>query len=176
MSGGTFNRYVQDGRVEAARIPDTVSRPERALCARRKKTQSGSALIEFALAATLMVMLAVGAVSFGLAVQQSIIVADAANAGALAGANDTFWITYTSGMQTVAGQASMGTQNFTSTASYFCECTAGGAVVSCSSACGSDQPLYYVKVTTSSTFNNFFHYAGLPSTFTLQSTSVMPVQ
>jgi Flp pilus assembly protein TadG len=142
----------------------------------RKRTQSGSALIEFALSATLIVMLAIGSVSFGLAVQQSIIVADAANAGALAGANGTYWATYTSGMQTVSGVAGAGVQNFTATASYFCECTAGGSAVTCTSACGNDQPLYYVKVTTSATFNNFFHYLGLPATFTLQSTSVMPVQ
>jgi Flp pilus assembly protein TadG len=143
---------------------------------RRRRTQSGAALIEFALSAFLIVMLAVGAVSFGMAVQNSIIVADAANAAALAGANDTFWLSYTSGMQTVAGQASFGVKNFSSSASYFCQCTAGGSVVSCTSACGTDQPLFYVKVTTSSTYNNFFNYLGLPSTFTLQSTSIMPVQ
>ncbi len=143
---------------------------------RRKRTQAGSALIEFALSATLVVMLAVGSVSFGLAVQKGIIVADAASAGASFGANGTFWVTYTSGMQDVASAASTGVNNFTSSASYFCECTAGGSVVSCTSSCSSDQPLYYAKVSTSATFNNFFSYFGLPSTFTLQSTSVMPVQ
>ena len=143
---------------------------------RRKETQSGSALVEFALAATMLVMLAVGSISFGLAVQTGIIVADAANAGALAGANSTYWATDTNDVHTVTVEAGLNTQNFTSTVSYFCACTAGGAVVDCTSACGSDQPLYYVKVTASSTLNNFFHYAGLPSTFSLQGATIMPVQ
>jgi Flp pilus assembly protein TadG len=143
---------------------------------RRRKGQSGSALIEFAFAFTTMVMLGIGAVSFGMAVQNSIIVADAANAGALFGANDTFNSTYTSGMQNVAGFAGAQVPNFTAVATYFCACTAGGSSVSCSSACGSDQPLYYVKVTTTGSFANFFNYAGLPSTFNLQSATIMPVQ
>ena len=143
---------------------------------RRKKTQSGSALVEFALSATLLVMLGVAAVSFGLAVQQSIVVADASNAGAQVGANGTFWIGYIGGMQDVATEAGKGVSNLSVSASNFCECTAGGSVVSCSSACGTDQPLYYVKVTTKATVANFFSYLGLPSTFTLQSQTILPVQ
>ncbi len=68
----------------------------------RRKTQRGSALIEFALSASLIVMLAVGAISFGLAVQNSIVVADAANAGALYGANSLSNATNTAGMQQAA--------------------------------------------------------------------------
>jgi Flp pilus assembly protein TadG len=143
---------------------------------RRKSAQKGSALIEFALSATLLITLAIGAVTFGLAVQQGIVVADAANAGALFGANGTYYITYTGGMQIVSWVAAAEASNFTATASYFCECTAGGSVVSCSSACGTDQPLYYVKVIATETYTNPFRYLGLPSTFTLQSTTVMPVQ
>ena len=107
-------------------------------------------------------MLGIGAVSFGLAVQNSIIVADAANAGGLFGANSTYDITYTSGMQQVATAAGAQVPNFTSTATYFCACTAGGAAVSCTSACGSDQPLYYVEVVTGGSFANFFSY-GRPA-------------
>jgi hypothetical protein len=66
--------------------------------------------------------------------------------------------------------------NFTSTATYFCACTAGGTAVSCTSACGSDQPLYYVEVVTGGSFANFFSYGGLPSTFTLKGSVIMPVQ
>jgi Flp pilus assembly protein TadG len=142
----------------------------------RRRTQSGSALIEFALAFTIMTMLGVGAVSFGLAVQNGIIVADAANSGTLFGANSTFNGTDTTDMQTVAGYAGAGVPNFTSTATYFCACTAGGTSVSCTSACGSDQPLYYVKVVTSGSFANFLNLAGLPSTFTLNGATIMPVQ
>jgi Flp pilus assembly protein TadG len=144
--------------------------------AARRRTQSGSALIEFALAFTVMTMLGVGAVSFGLAVQNGIIVADAANSGTLFGANSTLNSTNTTQMQTVAGYAGAGAPSFTSTATYFCACTAGGTGVSCTSACGSDQPLYYVKVATSASFANFFNFAGLPSTLTLKGATIMPVQ
>jgi len=149
---------------------------QRATSPRRRKTQSGSALIEFALAFTLMAMLALGAVSFGIAVQNSIIVVDTANEGALFGANNTYNATYILGMQQIAGLGATGVQNFTATATSFCECTAGGSVVSCSSACGTDQPLYYVQVNTSATTNNVFTYLGLPKTFSLNGAVVMPVQ
>ncbi len=142
----------------------------------KRRKQSGSALIEFAFAFTVMAMLGIGAVSFGLAVQAGIIVTDAANAGALFGANDTYDITYTSGMQIVATEAGAQVPNFTSTATYFCACTAGGTAVSCTSACGSDQPLYYVQVVTGGSFANFFNYGGLPGTFNLKGSIIMPVQ
>jgi len=142
----------------------------------RRKTQSGSALIEFALSFTLLVMLGVAAVSFGLAVQNSIIVADAANAGALYGANSTYGATDVTGMQQTAIAAGAGVKNLTATASYWCKCSAIGTAVGCSTNCGTDQPLYFVQVTASATYNNFFSFMGLPATFTLQSSSVMQAQ
>jgi len=142
----------------------------------RKKSQAGSALVEFALASTLIIMLGLGAVSFGLAVQSSIMVADAANAGALYGANNTLNATNTTAMNSAAIMSGAGVKNLTSTANYWCTCTASRASVACTSACGSDQPFYWVQVTTTATFNNFFNYMGLPSAFTLQSSSIMLVQ
>jgi hypothetical protein len=78
-------------------------------------------------------------------------------------------------MQQVALTADPSVPNLTATATYWCTCSAGGSVVSCSSACGSDQPMYYVQVTASASFPNFFHYGSLPSAFTITSTCVMPV-
>jgi Flp pilus assembly protein TadG len=142
----------------------------------KRQTQRGAALIEFALSATLLVMLAVGAVSFGLAIQSSIVVADAAYAGASYGANSVSNATNTAGMQQAALAAGAGVKNITATASYWCTCS-GGALVSCPTDCGSNADLkFFVQVTASATYNNFFKYAGMPATFTLQSTSVLPVE
>jgi Flp pilus assembly protein TadG len=142
---------------------------------RRRKTQSGSALIEFSLSFSLLAMLGIAAVSFGMAVQTSVVVADAAYAGASYGANSTANSINTATMQSVAVNSGSIVQNLTATATYWCTCSPGGSTVSCSSACGTDQPMYYVQVTASATYPNFFHYGGLPANFTVQSTCIMPV-
>jgi Flp pilus assembly protein TadG len=141
----------------------------------RRKTQSGSALIEFALYFSLMAMLGMAAVSFGMAVQNGVVVADAAYAGAAYGANSTYNASNTTAIQQVAVNAGPGVPNLTATATVWCTCSAGGSTVSCSSSCSGDQPLYYVQVKASATYPNFFHYGGLPATFTIQSTCTMPV-
>jgi Flp pilus assembly protein TadG len=141
----------------------------------RSKTQSGQALIEFALSFASLAVLGIAAVSFGMAVQNSEVVADAAYAGAAYGANSTYNSVNTATMQQVALNSAAGVRNLTATATYWCTCTAGGALVSCSSACGTDQPMYYVQVTVSATYPNFFHYGSLPATFTIQSSCIMPV-
>lgn len=143
---------------------------------RRRKNQTGSVLIEFALGFTSLVMLGVTALSFGLAVQRSIMVADAANAGALYGANTSYAATDIAGMAQVVMNAGAGVPNLTAAASYWCKCTPTGSVVDCTSSCGTDQPLYYVQVTASATYANFFQYLGLPGTFTLKSVSIMQAQ
>jgi Flp pilus assembly protein TadG len=141
----------------------------------RRRTQSGSALIEFSLSFSLIAMLGIAAVSFGMAVQASVVVADAANAGAAYGANSTYNSVSTTAIQQVALSSGTGVKNLTATAIIWCTCSPGGSVVSCSSACGTDQPLAYVQVTTSASFPNFFHYGGLPATFTITSICTMPV-
>jgi len=152
----------------------------------RRKTQSGAALIEFALSFTLLAMLGIGALSFGLAVQTSEVLADAANAGALYGANSTYdsvstttgytWPPFV-GIQAVVLQSAAGVPGLAApTVSYWCTCSYGGAIVACSSACGSDQPLSYITVKVSATFPSFFPYFGLPATFTINSISTMPVE
>ena len=121
-------------------------------------------------------MLGIGAVSFGLAIQNKIMIADAAYAGAMYGANSLKNAIDTTGMQQTALNAAAGVKNVAATASYWCTCS-GGALTSCATDCGSSADLkFFVQVTVSATYSNFFQFAGLPSTFTLQSTSVMPVE
>ena len=151
----------------------------------RSKTQSGQALVEFALSFASLAILGIGALSFGLAVQTSEVLADAANAGALYGANSTYdsvstttgytWPNFV-GIQAVVLQSASGVRglNTTPTVSYWCTCN--GAVVACSYNCSGDQPLAYVTVIVSASYPNFFHYGGLPATFTIQSSSTMPVE
>jgi Flp pilus assembly protein TadG len=141
----------------------------------RRKTQSGSALIEFSLSFSFIAMLGMAAVSYGMAVQTSVVVADAANAGAVYGANSTYNSVSTTAIQQVAVNSAPSVQNLTATAVFWCTCSPGGSQVSCSSACGSDQPSYFVQVTVSTTYPNFFHYGSLPASFTIKSVCNMPV-
>jgi Flp pilus assembly protein TadG len=135
----------------------------------RRKTQSGSVLIEFSLSFSMIAMLGMAAVSFGMAIQASLVVADAANAGAVYGANSTYNSVSAAAIQQVALNAGAGVPNLTATVSFWCTCSLGGTTVSCSSACSGDQPMYFVQVKTTGTFPNFFHYGSLPATFTMTS-------
>ena len=154
----------------------------------RRRAQAGTALIEFVLSFTLIILLGLGAVSAGIAVQQSMIVAYAASAGALFGANLIVDGISTPGMQTpdtssgadgipaVALNAGATVNHISATAVAWYTCTAGsltdqGGLTSCSG----DQTLTYVKVTSSVNISNPMTLGGLlPSTFTLQTKSVMP--
>jgi Flp pilus assembly protein TadG len=142
----------------------------------RQHSERGQALIEFAFIITVMILLALGAVNFALAIQQAMLVQEAATAGALYGSYSEYNAALPSVTQTVASSAGTGASGLTTVATSFCTCTAGGSTVSCTSSCSGDDPLLYVQVTASSSLSSFFHYSKLPSLFSLSTTVVMPVE
>src|SRR5450432_1468371 len=96
---------------------------------KRRKSQRGSALIELGLLFSLLMLLLLGVIDFGLVIQQAMVVNEAAYAGAQYGAmsgNSTNYAT----MQTIATNSAKGISGFTATATKWCACSAGGASVS----------------------------------------------
>jgi Flp pilus assembly protein TadG len=141
-----------------------------------RKSQSGSALIEFALLFTIIMLLLLGVIDFALVIHQSMVVSEAAYAGAQYGAYSGN-ATNTAMMQTVATNSATGIAGFAATATNWCACSAGGTSVSCSSTCPSyGTPVMYVKVVTSATASLLFQYAGIPLTVPLAATCVLRVQ
>jgi Flp pilus assembly protein TadG len=141
----------------------------------RKRNQRGSALIEFSLVITVLMLLALGVFDFGLAIEQGITVLAAAHAGAEYGAtegnsNDIV------GMQNAAASAAPGLANFSVIASTWCTCSVTtGIAVNCSTTvCNTyDLPSQYVQVQTSAAMPILFGFAGSPVSIPLSGVSTL---
>jgi Flp pilus assembly protein TadG len=142
---------------------------------RGKGPASGQALIEFAFIIVVMALLALGVVDFSLAIQQAMLVQEAATEGALYASFVSYNFTQTDATQSVASVSGIGASGLTTVASYFCRCSPGGANVVCTSSCNNDAPMKYVQVQATSSFNSLIPYSLLPRSFNLTSTVVMPL-
>jgi Flp pilus assembly protein TadG len=172
-------------RTEAARhSPRPLERDDRTypnnlFKFRFVREEGGSSLVELALIFPVFILLLVGAAEFGRLAYDAIEVSNAANAGALFGAQSHATAADTTDMQQVAIDDAANISNLSATAQNSCTCS-NGNVVTCANAaslCLSPNRIFeYVQVTTTATVNPIFHYPGLPSTFTLQGQSTLRVE
>jgi Flp pilus assembly protein TadG len=138
--------------------------------------EEGVSLLEFALIVPILVFIVFGVVDLSLVIGQSMVVTQAAEAGAAYGTlagnqNDS------TGMKNAATNAANGLSGFSVTEINWCSCTSGGSAVGCSSSCpDSASPIMYVKVQTSATEQVLVSYPGLPSSFVLNGISILRVQ
>ncbi len=134
----------------------------------QRHSQAGSVLVELAMVMPFLLLLVLGVGFFGRVFYTSILVSNAARAGAAHGIR--FAYTDTAGMKRAAvDDAHTNLANFTvanvPTATYYCSCPAPegrlascydapGVVHTCAEA-GYGQPQVYVQVDTAYTFNTF---------------------
>jgi Flp pilus assembly protein TadG len=143
---------------------------------KRTKTQSGGGVIELGLLFSVLLLLLLGVIDFALVTQQSMVVSEAAYAGAQYGAF-TGNSSNTTMMQTIATNSATGISGFAATATKWCACSAGGTSVSCASTCVSyGTPIAYVQVVTTATPSVLFRYTGIPLTVGLRGVCVLRVQ
>jgi Flp pilus assembly protein TadG len=139
----------------------------------RAMPERGSALIEFSLLISVLLLLFLGIVDSAIAVRQGMVVANAADAGALYGASEGN-ANNTAGMATAALNAATGVAGMTASATTWCSCSAGGTNVSCSSTCSTyDLPMQYVQVQTSATYYVLFRSSGIPLSIGLSGSATM---
>ncbi len=133
-------------------------------------SDSGNALVEFALILPIFVFIVLGLVNYSLRIQSAMQLAEAANAGAAFGAIPGNLANVT-GMQNAARAAAPGITGLTAVASQIWTCTPGGTQVASSSTCsGYGTPIQYVDVTTSASVPALFSWPGLSSALTLSQT------
>jgi Flp pilus assembly protein TadG len=139
--------------------------------------EEGAGLLEFALVVPTLILILFGVVDLGLVFEQSILVTQAATAGAaygtLAGKQNDY-----SGMTAAATNAANGLSGFSVTsATSWCSCTSAGSAVGCSTVCaGSASPIMYVQVQTSATEPVLVGYPGISPSFVLKGNSILRVQ
>jgi len=162
----------------------------------RTRKQSGQALVELAFMLPILLLLMLGVIELGRYAYISILIGNAAQAGAFYGAqgngfsNDTTGISHaaqydfagaTSGASNTNGQA---VGALTVTSSVACGCDAAGTITSfsCNSTtnpsagtCASGNWVVVVSVTCSGSFNGLFSYPGIPSPLVISKTASMRV-
>jgi Flp pilus assembly protein TadG len=131
----------------------------------------GSALIEFCVLLSAMVLVFVGMVNYGWEIQQAMQVQEAATAGASYGAVPGNESDLT-GMKSAATKSAPGVSGMTVTATNLWTCTAGGASVTSTTTCsGGVTPYKYVVVTTSATVSTLLNYPGLAASLALKGSA-----
>ena len=144
---------------------------------RARNSERGMAIVEFAILVPALMMLLIGLVEMGRFAYYSIIVANAARAGAQYGAQSLATAADSNGMTQAAlndGQNITGL-SVPTPPSNFCQCADGGASTCEATDCSSSHRLTYVQVDTRGTYSSLFNYPGLPSTFTVNSQAIMQV-
>lgn len=136
---------------------------------RPSKSESGTALVEFALVAPVLVILLIGLIDFGRYMYDGILAANAARAGAAYGAQTLRTADDNVGM-TAAAQSD--SQGIALTVNPGHVCMVNNAPVSC----GTTNETVYVQVNTTGTFVPLVTYPGLPSSVTVKGSSMMRVE
>lgn len=140
------------------------------------RSENGSVLLEFSLILPIIIFMYIGIINLGVAVEQSIVVSEAAEAGTRYGTLSSKSADLT-GMQNAATAAASGLSGFSATATSWCSCVPAGAVVNCSNTCpNSNTPDKYIQVQTSATVPALANYPGLAASFALRGFSAMRVQ
>jgi Flp pilus assembly protein TadG len=129
-------------------------------------------MIEFALSAPVLLLLAAGVLNYGIALRAAIAVSAAARAGAQYGSLSTGNAADTAGMQAAAANAAPNLSGLTVTPVQACRCS-NGSSVSCIGSCPSGPVGLYVEVTTRATAPNLFRYAALPFSGAVSARAVM---
>lgn len=138
----------------------------------------GQSTVEMAVLVPFLALILLAAADFGRMFYMSVQLRGAARAGAQYGSFSNNTWSDTTHMQSVAlSQLNLVGASPTASASY-CTCVSGGTPACGSSYDCTDLGSYglYVSVTTSALFKTIVTYPGIPSSVTLTSTAIMPVQ
>lgn len=139
--------------------------------------KSGQALLEVALLLPLLLLMLIGVIEIGRAAYVSIIVSNAAHAGALYGAQNPATAADNAGTVQAALKDGQDVSGLTATATHLCTCSSGSSAPNCAlSDCASGRLIEYVQVNTSAVFYPLFHYPGMPASFKLKGQSVVRVE
>lgn len=152
-----------------------------------RRSQAGQSIFEMALITPVLLALAVGVIEVGRYSYISILVANAARAGAAYGAQSLVRSADTAGISTAAKNDFLnnGQTGLNVSSNLTCGCDSNGVVTAATSCnivtnpsagtCASGHWVVQVNVTASGTFNSMFKYPVVPQSLALSSTNSMRV-
>ncbi len=126
----------------------------------KRRARGGSAIVEFALSAPLLLLLTAGVLDFAMLVRTAASVADAARAGAEFGCRSAANAADTAGIRAAAQNASPGISGMSVTPGKVCRC-ADGSAVSCTGSCAAGSMRVYLQVDAQASAPTIFRYSGL---------------
>lgn len=126
----------------------------------RMTSRRGTALVEFAMVAPLLLIVLAGVLDYGMSLRTAASVAAAARAGAEYGSRSTANAGDTAGIQAAAVNAAPDVKNLSVSSAKSCQCSNTGAV-SCTTSCSTGKMLVYVQVTAQATSSTIFSYTGI---------------
>ena len=151
-----------------------------------RRAEAGQALVEFALAGTLLTVLVMGAIEFGRAMYAAVEVANAAKSAAQYAAMNGGAYDDITGIQAAANSDAYDAVNalgmtLTTTPSYACSCT--GSTDTCSnntaptppSGCANSHMIVTVTIQTTGTFTPMIHLPGFSNSISLQGNAIAEV-
>lgn len=140
---------------------------------RLMSADEGTAAVELALAAPMLLALMLGTVEVGRYADYSLKVTNAARAGVQYGAQNLATASDSAGITAAALADAQSMSGLTATTRTFCTCADGSADANCVVAtcpAATNHRIVYVQVNTAGTLSSLLNYSGLPSA--LQSISV----
>ena len=135
------------------------------------RSEKGTAVVEFALVAPILIFLFMGVVDVGRYCYYGIVTAHAAASGVQFGSQNVITALNGTGMQSATLQDAASLPNATVSTQHFC--SLNGAVASCGT--GGSGLTYYVKVQITGTYSPIFPYPGIPQSVPITATAVMRV-
>lgn len=150
---------------------------------RHNNPQAGLAMVEFAIALPLLMIILIGLIETGRFMYFSVLVGNAAHAGAQYGAQSG--LNTTAGMQTAAKNDGQNVSGLSASATYVCTCwngTTANPDPPTTAACSTTvcplsgyHAVSYAQVTATGSFTPMFHYPGLPTAYSISRTSTMRI-
>lgn len=150
--------------------------------------QSGQSLVEVALVTPLLLAMLFGAIEFGRFAYISILVENAARAGAAYGSIGVIQSTDTTGIEAAADNDFQGngqsSSDLTVSSTATCGCDSDGAMTTAgcttennptAGSCTAGQWQVMISVTASGTFHSIFQYPWVPNSITLSRTVILRV-
>jgi len=165
--------------LEMRNEPVKKNRPRTSWLRGALHSESGQSLVELALLTPILLLLVIGTVEMGRYASLSVLVGNAARAGAAYGAQNHIKAADAAGIESAAKADASDITGLTVTSTFVCGCDNGGTIIpspetfgACGTACNVGSHLVVSsQVTVSGTFTSLFNYPGIPSPLTLTSTA-----
>lgn len=141
------------------------------------RRERGQSLVELAFVVPLLLLLLIGIIEIGRFAFYSIVVSNAARAGAQYGAQSLATAADAAGISTAAKNDGQGGTGLTVTSNQLCGCSGATLSGSCpATLCVlPNHALVYVRVQVVGAFPSLFHYPGLPASIDVTSVEEMRV-